>query len=244
MKTIMLRRLAVLLVVVAGGARPLLACTVDAECDDGDTCSLADAGQAGVCVPGGGGDGDADGICDVDDNCPAVANASQQDIDGYGMGDACDAEDVDLNLVLAKLKRSINIVRPNGSIIVQGDFLRLSPELPLTTSGGFHVRVEDQIALDFNLAFQTSECVANAKQRIMCKNASKTSQLVLKPVSGANQEDYRFTAKFSKLPLTGPFFMPVRLTITNAPATLVEGIDRIGTILDCRQTTLGMTCKQ
>jgi hypothetical protein len=38
--------------------------------------------------------------------------------------------------------------------------------------------------------------------------------------------------------------MPVRVTITNGPATLVEGIDRVGDILDCRQTTLGMTCKE
>jgi hypothetical protein len=38
--------------------------------------------------------------------------------------------------------------------------------------------------------------------------------------------------------------MPVRITITNGPATLEEGIDRVGSILDCRQTTLGMTCKE
>lgn len=37
-------------------------------------------------------DSDGDGILDDADNCPAVANADQQDTDADGLGDACDAE--------------------------------------------------------------------------------------------------------------------------------------------------------
>ncbi len=35
-------------------------------------------------------DSDGDGVADVSDNCPSVANADQTDTDGDGLGDACD----------------------------------------------------------------------------------------------------------------------------------------------------------
>ena len=38
-------------------------------------------------------DADGDGVSDVHDNCPAVANADQADADGDGTGDACDPDD-------------------------------------------------------------------------------------------------------------------------------------------------------
>ena len=34
-------------------------------------------------------DGDGDGITDAQDNCPAVANRDQEDLDGDGRGDRC-----------------------------------------------------------------------------------------------------------------------------------------------------------
>ncbi|MBX2798570.1 MAG: MSCRAMM family adhesin SdrC [Myxococcales bacterium] len=38
-------------------------------------------------------DGDLDGLCAGEDNCPAVANGDQADLDGDGAGDACDGDD-------------------------------------------------------------------------------------------------------------------------------------------------------
>lgn len=220
------------------------ACVSDAECNDGVACTLIDTCQLGVCVPGGGGDADGDGICNADDDCPAIANATQIDLDEDGQGDACDATDVDLNVVNARVRRSVNAARPNGAILTKGDFLRLAPEPPLTVTDGVLVRVEDQIALDVAFSFSAAECDVNDKGRIKCKDAANTRQLLLQPVSGTNQQDYKYSAKFTKLNLTGPFFMPVRITITSGPGTLGLGTDRVGSIVDCRQTTLGMTCKE
>ena len=41
-------------------------------------------------VGGGCIDSDDDGVCDSEDNCPAVANANQNDRDQDGRGDVCD----------------------------------------------------------------------------------------------------------------------------------------------------------
>jgi len=83
----------------------------DADGDGtGDVCEVAD-GCATPCTataairltpPGGASDRDLDGIADREDDCPALANHDQADLDGDGLGDVCDP-DVDGDGVADKL---------------------------------------------------------------------------------------------------------------------------------------------
>ncbi|AKT40015.1 thrombospondin type 3 repeat-containing protein [Chondromyces crocatus] len=66
-------------------------------------------------------DADADGVVDHLDNCPTVANADQSDIDGDGLGDACD-DDIDGDGIPNDLDLCPLVVDPSQSDI-DGDGL-------------------------------------------------------------------------------------------------------------------------
>lgn len=236
------------LVAVLITAPAACACVSDAECDDGVACALVDTCQSGVCVPGGGGDTDGDGVCDAEDNCPAVANAGQLDLDGDHAGDVCDADDRALNLVVVKVMRNVSKTpsKQNGRIFLKGDFLTLG-EAPFSASSGFLVRVQDgpgASLLDTTFSWSAGDCQTNSSGVIKCKSPDKRVQGVFNPIKGFPGAAYRFIMKMSRLGLPGPFAEPVTVTIVNQPATLVEGIDRVGVILDCRQVNSGIVCRE
>jgi len=64
---------------------------IGSSCDDGNPNTTLDVIDSSCnCV--GSNDSDMDGIPDFIDNCPTVANNSQTDLDGDGIGDACESD--------------------------------------------------------------------------------------------------------------------------------------------------------
>ena len=63
-------------------------------------------------------DGDNDGVTDINDNCPTVANANQSDRDGDGLGDLCDLNTFN-NFRLTKSDPTC-VLKNNGQITING----------------------------------------------------------------------------------------------------------------------------
>jgi hypothetical protein len=67
-----------------------------------------------------GGDTDGDGKLDIEDNCPAIANADQADTDGDAIGDACDASPHDAPTACAGMTFDSVLVGTSGNDNLNG----------------------------------------------------------------------------------------------------------------------------
>ena len=206
-------------------AVPALACTEDAECDNGDTCSIPDLCLAGSCVLGGGGDVNGDLICDAEFD-PTI--------------------DVRLTRLTARVSN-----RPNHDHIVgSGDFVD-SVVGAFTGNEGVAFRARDTLAapgvgtpddgFDVTVTFSPGECVIQHSGSLACVVATgplAKSWAKFKPNRFA-PEQMRFSFKITGLDLTRPFFGPVRVILTHGTTR-----HRLGSITDCKLVGKGIKCRE
>ena len=90
-------------------------------------------------------DGDADGVCDADDDCRTVADAGQADGDGDGIGDACDPCNGGVlgkaRLALARLDNGV----PDDHLNVSGTVAAGPGVLDAVMADGLRLRVHDTL---------------------------------------------------------------------------------------------------
>jgi len=239
----------------AGTCEPGTPLADGAQCTTGSgiVCTLIDTCLGGVCVEGGGGDTDGDGVCEAEDTCPGLANPGQEDFDQDDVGNPCDAADGPLEVVQAKLKfdKSQPGRRPNGRIVLKAEFLTTPPADTFDPEPGLLVRVEDGLGLDQSFAWLPGECLIRTNQAgevrsIKCKSADNRYKAKISPhrqFPGIIR--VRIILKqLTKDVVPGPFFGPVTVTVAAQPAVLTTGVDRVGSIVDCQQVGSGMKCKE
>lgn len=201
--------------------------------------STAEPTTTATATPPPAGDADGDGVGDSVDNCPDDPNPEQADLDADAAGNECDDRDGSLELRRARVRRST--AKPNGEIIVRGDLVSAGPPDAFDASTGILVRVADGPSLDESVAFGSADCETRATGRITCRSADRRLRGSFYPLT-ASPNRMRFLLRFDRLELAGPFSAPLQVAITHAPPTAVLGIDRVGTIDDCRVTTNGIVC--
>jgi hypothetical protein len=199
-------------------------------------CSATPSCLAGVCAPGGA-DTDGDGICDADDNCPAIANVGERDLDGDGIGDPCDPNDAALavrqSLLLSQGRSRSHFTGVNA----RGTFTVSAPDVFGTTEG-IAVRVNDGASFATSFTWSASECTAQKRGRLLCRSAADPStQLKLRPLASAPGV-YKYKLRIAHLSVSADIVQPVGVTVTSDGA-----IDRVGAAAVCRTIPTGIQCK-
>lgn len=183
-------------------------------------------------------DDDGDGVCNAIDNCPDEPNPDQQDYDGDLAGDVCDPAEATLNLTRVTVKRDSSISGDNSSVKAKGDFDTAPPGDVLTATAGMAARVADDLDTVVTRVWTPAECVQPKPDKIDCASIDRTAKLKVKALRGTPSV-FRFTMTLKQVGLPGPFDEPVALTLTNG-----ETFDRLGAIVDCRQTNSGLVCRE
>jgi hypothetical protein len=203
-----------------------------------DTCTLDDTCQAGVCVDGGGGDTDADTVCDADDNCPGDPNTLQGDFDNDSVGDVCDDDDV-AGFSLRRLKMQAS--EPGlGRYSAKGEIdATPTPNLLADVDlNGITVIVENQLGLVASFTFTGADCLS-LNNKLKCRNGATGSKFNLAKRSAPLF--FRVTATVKKQTFTQPLAVDEAYVVRLQ--TPVDLLDRRDEMMGCADVSGGRTLR-
>ena len=235
----------------ADGAATAATCdqVIVSECDgacrdapDGTPCRPAGVTgcftcQQGICADTVAPDGDGDGVCDPDDDCPADADPTQHDADGDGIGDACDPFDGPLVVQTARLKPTRAPGLTTGSIVVSGSYPTTAAWDAPDPASGAQARVTDGAALDLTVAWTPDRCVRSGAGAFACRSIDGRARLKLRP-QRRPPRSWTLGLQLRSLDLSGPLQGPVTLRLRYGAA-----LDRSGAAASCLLRPNGLSCK-
>lgn len=190
-------------------------------------------------------DTDGDGVPEQIDLCPDVPDPDQRDLDGDGVGNACDDLDGTFRPTRLTVRRSTSSQRPNGRIAFDGEVLLEGSGDTLATPDGLTVHLTDALQLDQTVRWTGAECKAKRGGGVRCRSAQaprQTAEITRLPSDIPGFQNALVKVRLSGRELAAPFVAPLRVTITSDPREPGLGVDRIGTPTDCFVRAYGLEC--
>jgi len=190
-------------------------------------------------------DSDGDGVPEQIDLCPTVPDPDQRDLDGDGLGNACDDLDGTLRPTRLQIRRSTSEPRPNGRIVLEGELLLEGEDDSIAVPDGLTIHLTDSLQLDQTVEWVEGECKLTTRGIVRCRSKQSPRHVAeIKPLPSdiPGVQAYLLKIRLVQRNLDAPFVPPLRVTMTNDPRGPGRGIDRIGTPLDCEARPYGLEC--